>query len=99
MMYRASDFYKLAKLSEVYIRVQPKNCLYQKTIKRFESHKHLIDKTLLSIQTSAESGGMCVYIPEYAPFWKTPEIHDFFRQSGYTLDKCTIRWGDKHTMR
>lgn len=93
MFYRASDFYKLAKLSEACMRFQPK--LYQITVRKFENHKHVLDTTLAKIQTSAERGGMCVYIPDQDPFWKNPEIHDFFRKSGFTIDKCVVRWGDK----
>ena len=94
MIRLASDFRKLARLSELKLDIQNRTKVieYMQSIEQWEKNKHVIVATLKKIHNSSEHGCSRLYLHTNDPFLKTPEIHDFFLYSGFQIDGNSIDW-------
>ena len=91
----ANEFKQLSKIAHVNHTIS----LHMKAFDKWAEHKHLIHRTLEKIRDKAEQGGVCLYLSPDDPFFTTPAIHDFFTQSGFTVNLFTIEWDTNKELR
>ena len=95
MIHLASDFRKLTKLAEIYHRIAHTKNDFLYSMSHWENNKQLIDATLNKMQSSAEQGSTRLYLSKDDPFWVSPQIHNFFIQSGFKIEGNSIHWNEE----
>ena len=92
MIYLASEFRTLAKISQVRTKLISNANNYTRFTSMYESQKYILDSILYRIHLSAENGSMRIYLNADDPFWKAPELQKFFVQNGFSVDENSIQW-------
>jgi len=94
MIRHASDFRKLAKLSEIRLRTPNEMIACIESDTQWRPHMQYIVATLTKIHGTAEQGRTKLYVCDTEPLMKNPEIREFFTKSGFTLDRNSIDWSN-----
>ena len=98
MIRYAADFRKLAKLSEIRIRTPNETIACINSVNHWKPHMQYIVTTLRKITDVAEQGRTKLYVCDTEPLMKTPEIREFFTNSGFTVDNNSIDWSNPRTL-